>query len=34
MSIEKNFSEALRWLKTGEDDLDVALKFLLPSSDK
>jgi HEPN domain-containing protein len=25
MSIEKNVSEALRWLKTGEDDLDAAV---------
>jgi hypothetical protein len=31
MSIEKNFSEALRWLKTGEDDLDAAVVL---SSDK
>ena len=25
MSTEKNISEALRWLKTGEDDLDAAV---------
>lgn len=25
MSIEKNRKEALRWLKTAEDDLDVAI---------
>ena len=25
MSIEKNIAEALRWLRTGEDDLDAAI---------
>lgn len=25
MSIEKNVAEALRWLRTGEDDLDAAI---------
>ena len=32
MSIEKNVSEALRWLKTGEDDLEAAV--VLRKNDK